>query len=587
MALTSDLISQFVKVTNDKKDTKKETTVLGTAVEYNGQMYIKLDGSEMLTPIGTTTSEVEAGERVIATVKDHSVTITGNVTSPSVRNKTVSEIGKKISEFEIIVADKVDTLELQAQVARIDSLEADNVIINQTLTVNKADISDLKTSTLKVTKQLEADSALIKNLEASKLSAEEAQITYATITNLEAANAKIDHLTADYGEFENLTTNQLSAIHADIANLDAKYANVDFTNIGKAAMQYFYANSGLIQNVVVGDATISGELVGVTISGDRLIGNTIIAEKLVIKGEDGLYYKLNTDGMKVEAEQTDYNSLNGQVIRAKSVTAEKIAVEDLVAFGATIGGFKIGTSSIFSGVKESVDNGTRGIYMDNQGQIAFGDGNSYIKYYKDESGNYKLVIAAESLTWSSTNKNVADELKEIQKAADAAIISSIEQYYSSTSPTELVDGEWSIVQPVWEEGRYIWRRTKNTYGDTHWDYVPSEDGVCISGNTGVKGEDSVLLRLESSRGTVFKNDQVSTRLSAVIYKGSYRITDSAMMKQVFGNGAYLQWKWQRLDEETFGIISSTDSRFSNDGFTFELSPDDVDTKVTFMCELII
>lgn len=103
----------------------------------------------------------------------------------------------------------------------------------------------------------------------------------------------------------------------------------------------------------------------------------------------------------------------------------------------------------------------------------------------------------------------------------------------------------------------------------------------------VREEISTLLRLESSRGTVFKNDQVSTVLSVVIYHGKQRITDAETMHSVFGAGAYLQWKWQRLGDEGYGIISASDSRFGNDGFTFTLSPDDVDTKITFMCELIV
>ena len=107
------------------------------------------------------------------------------------------------------------------------------------------------------------------------------------------------------------------------------------------------------------------------------------------------------------------------------------------------------------------------------------------------------------------------------------------------------------------------------------------------GNPGVDGEDAVLLRIESSRGTVFKNDQISTVLSVVIYKGSHRITNSTEMKAVFGNGAYLQWRWLKLDDESYGIISASDPRFGNGGFTFTLSPDDVDTKVTFECKLML
>ena len=104
---------------------------------------------------------------------------------------------------------------------------------------------------------------------------------------------------------------------------------------------------------------------------------------------------------------------------------------------------------------------------------------------------------------------------------------------------------------------------------------------------GKDGEDATLLRIESSRGTVFKNDSISTVLSAVIYHGKTRITDVDALRATFGSGAYLQWRWQRLDEREFGVISAADSRIGADGFTFTLSPDDVDTKATFMCELII
>ena len=40
MALTNDLISQFVKITNDKKEKKTETTVYGTIVEKDNKTVI-------------------------------------------------------------------------------------------------------------------------------------------------------------------------------------------------------------------------------------------------------------------------------------------------------------------------------------------------------------------------------------------------------------------------------------------------------------------------------------------------------------------------------------------------------------------
>lgn len=111
--------------------------------------------------------------------------------------------------------------------------------------------------------------------------------------------------------------------------------------------------------------------------------------------------------------------------------------------------------------------------------------------------------------------------------------------------------------------------------------------VKTQGEAGAKGEDAAVLRIDSSRGTVFKNNEVTTVLSVAVYYGSQRITNIMDLKAAFGSGAYLEWKWQKINEESFGTILSTDSRLSNDGFTFSLTPEDVDTKVTFMCNLIV
>lgn len=406
MVLSEELVTQFVKVTNNKTEAKKETTVYGTTVEYNGSIYVKLDGSDLLTPI-TTTATVAAGERVMVMIKNHTATITGNVSSPSARLKDVDDVSDVldvITELEILVAGKVSTEAFDAQTGRIDSLVSENVKIKESLTAADGDIDNLQVNLLKVSESLEAQSADIENLKTTKLDAEIANLTYATITELEAVDADIHKLEATYGEFSSVTADRLDAIDSKIHNLevenfDAVYANVDFSNIGEAAMEYLYSQSGLIENVTIGDGTITGTLVGVTIRGDSIEGNTVVADKLVIKGDDGLYYKLNTDGVSTELEQTDYNSLNGTIIQAKSITATKIAVDDLVAFDATIGGFNITEDSIYSEVKDSEGNTTRGIYMDTDGQMNLGDANNYIKYYRDEDGTYKLAISAGTILY--------------------------------------------------------------------------------------------------------------------------------------------------------------------------------------------
>ena len=105
MKLPNDLINKFVKSTNDNKKETKESTVYGTVVKDNDSFYVKLDGSDQLTPINTT-SELKDGDRVIVMIKNHTATITGNLTSPSARSTDISETIIRVDKLE---TDKVSS----------------------------------------------------------------------------------------------------------------------------------------------------------------------------------------------------------------------------------------------------------------------------------------------------------------------------------------------------------------------------------------------------------------------------------------------------------------------------------------------
>lgn len=495
MALSDKLISDFAKMNKQIKDKNGETTVTGTAKLYDGKIYVQLDGSDQLTPIASSTAGMKDGDRVTVRIKNHTLTITGNTSDPSASSgdldDTKTEIGNKITEFEIAIGDKVDVTELNAVNGRIDNLVSENVTIKGDLVAANAKIDDLEADNATINGKLDAAEAEIDNLEASKADISVLEANYATIENLEATNANIHNLEVDYGEFKDLTTDKLTAHDATIDNLDTNYAKIDFTNIGTAAVENLFAKSGIIKDLIVSEGHITGELVGVTIKGDLIEGGTVVADKLVVKGSDGLYYKLNTDGVTTEAEQTEYNSLNGSVITAKSIAATKIAVDDLVAFDATIGGFIIDDDSIHTNTKASVDSAARGIYLDNDGQVAFGDSTNYLKYYKDTDGTYKLDISAGALRMASTGQTVEEAISKVVK-------SMVEEFYQSNSATELSGGSWSTTQPTWTSGKYIWRRTLVTYADDTTSYTPSETGVCITGNTGPKGDDGVGVTITST-----------------------------------------------------------------------------------------
>lgn len=354
MGLSHDLISQFVKVTNDRQTEKKETIAYGTAVELDGKKYVRLDGSDMLTPVSST-ADAEANERVTVLIKDHTATITGNASSPAARKQSVDDAIDQITEVEILVADKVSTGDFDAERGRINDLVSENVTIKERLTASEGNIEKLKTDKVSA-KELEAQKARIDSLETNTLTVKVADAKYAKIESLEATDGDFRNLESDYASFKNTTTDNLTAVNASISNLDATYAKIDFVNINQAAVEKIFSKSGIIEGLIVSDGKITGELVGVKIKGDLIEGNTIQADKLVVKGSDGLYYKLNIEGGATATEQVSeedlQNGLSGSIIVAKSITANQISVDDLVAFGATIGGFHIVGNSLSYGITE-------------------------------------------------------------------------------------------------------------------------------------------------------------------------------------------------------------------------------------------
>lgn len=472
---------------------------------------------------------------------------------------------------------------------RIQSLKES---VQRALEEIDTDAQDSATQTRKVFVQIQKDFDEYKKLYVEDLKAIAGNFQKLKTDLLEFENAVGETIEAKIGSFEKVFTEELEAQEATIKELDTKklsaeeanikYANIDFSNIKMAAVKELFTKSGIIKDLVVGDQSITGELVGVTIKGDLIEGNTVVADKLVIKGEDGIYYKLNIEGgvepdEEITKEKLE-NGLHGSIIIAKTITAEKINVLDLVAFGATIGGFHITDDSIYSGVKESIDNSTEGLYIDSEGQLAVGDNSNFLKVYKDDDGSWKIELTASAVKIGTSS---AATKSEVETVKNSALIESYDEYATGTDAvTEPTN--WSTDQPQAGGGIYIWRRPVSVYGNGDMVYGPA---VCLTGNKGDSGEDAVLLYIDSSRGNAFKNNEVETTLTVMLYKGAKQITDIGMLHEEFGATAYLEWQWLRLGENQIGTIVSTDSRIGNDGFTFQLTPDDVDTKVVFDCVL--
>lgn len=470
MALSKNLISDFVKATTDDKKTAEETTLYGTIVEYNGSKYVRLDGSDMLTPY-TATVAAKAGERVRVSVGKHSATVTGNVSSPAARTGDVEELGQKVDIFDAVVANKATIKDLEVERARVDDLVADNVVIKNQLTADSAEIKDLKADNVDIKGKLTARDAEIENLKANKIDAEVVSANYATIKNLEATQASVKELSANKADI-------------DLANVNNAWINKGVLkdgSIGSAAI-----HEGAVTNAKIADATIEAAKIK-SINADSIVAGTIKTERLIIAGPDGqdsIVKAINIANGVSEAE------VNGQKIQAASID-----VVDLSAFQAKIAQFDMSQNAIYSG-KLAINDPTSGVYISTTG-FGLGDGaltskkESPIQMYAD--GVFKLKGKNSSLEFNPVTDmldiNVSNFRIGSKEAAtvDNTVKSTLEQFYLSTSPTSLVGGSWSNNQPAWTEGKYIWRRNFVTYGDDRTEFTPSENGVCITGNTGAQG----------------------------------------------------------------------------------------------------
>lgn len=552
MTLSNNLISQFVNVVgvDSKTNLKNNGPLYGTIVGQGGSMYVKLDGSEVLTPIITTVEYAE-GERVLVNILKHTATVVGNVSSPAVNGGTVKK-----------VEDKVDTV------------IADNAVIRDKITASEAEISAIKADNISITGKLEATNADIKNLKATVITVDQADLKYATIENLKVVNETIRNLQGDYGSFKELSASKftaiegnitdltsanatitgkldaheasintleattakisdLDAVNAHIKNLTANKADIDLANVNNAWIQNGIIkdgsigeaaiHEGAITNAKIADATIEAAKIK-SINADTITAGTIKTDRLIITGTDGQDSIVKAINIANGISEADVND--------KKIQAASIEVVDLSAFKAKIAGFDMSGNAIYSG-KTSIKDPNSGIYISTVG-IGMGDGSltgndeAPLQAYAD--GSFKLIGKNSSFDFNTVTG-------ELNIEASSLKISS------------------KIVA------------TKSDVDE-------------------VRDEITTLMTMTSTKGTAFKNNAVSTILYITIYHGKQRITDAATMKEVFGENAYLQWYWLRLTDEEYGIISSSDSRFRDDGFKFVLSPEDVDTQISFECELI-
>lgn len=296
----------------DYDGVKKYVLVGEMTLHYDGGFY-----AEITSPCEVTESNTSSG---------------GSSGTNSYNNGTMAQASGTVTSTILgaIFKDGVIT----------NSKIADSTIENSKIkdsTITNAKIADATIEWEKVSKSfitdLTADNAYIEHLKATigefgYITAENADLTYATITSLKAVDGKIDTLSS-----KAITTENLSAKVADLGYLsaesaDLKYANIKLSNIEVADIATLFAEVGLIDRATIVEGHITGFLDSVEVNAANITVGTLVADRILLKGENGLLYSLNNLG---ELQSKTVDTLDGYILTDRTVNADKIVAKSITA----------------------------------------------------------------------------------------------------------------------------------------------------------------------------------------------------------------------------------------------------------------
>lgn len=226
MSLSSELASQFAKVTNDTNRNTNGTKLHGTITMLGEVPHVKLDGTEELTPISRTV-EVAEGDRVEVMIANHSATVTGNLTDPSIGimragalessiTQTAEQIQLQVSDLEKNLDSKITqtATEIRSEVSDLDGRFSENIT-----TVENSIRNDMANSLASMSDILTGISSDLSGLEES------------TNSSISAINASIESITLNVSNLDSKITQTAaeirSEVSAEVTDLNATIVNTE------------------------------------------------------------------------------------------------------------------------------------------------------------------------------------------------------------------------------------------------------------------------------------------------------------------------------------------------------------------------
>ena len=248
--------------------------------------------------------------------------------------------------------------------------------------------------------------------------------SYSRIINYVGGTLSTDNSFAKGFSSYVINAEYITANTIGVNKLLANYAYIDLANVEEVSARRFYADSGLVKDLTTEGAWTTGTLAAVKITADSIQARTITAEK--IKFKDGtewtsasdfqnksinqcLIAALNAEALggaeqlvaKLQQIQQQFppeifqaycqaydSQIDGTIIMANTIVAEKVKVSDLEAFHATIGGFTINGDD--GGLVGNLPGGGLLEFRPN-GFFHAGSGSSYIEVDPTGDGRVDVV----------------------------------------------------------------------------------------------------------------------------------------------------------------------------------------------------
>ena len=288
-----------------------------------------------------------------------------------------------------------------------------------------------------ITDSINANRADIDILYADKANVNDLTVINADIENLKVDKANVNDLETNYAKI-----GALEAVIADVNTINANKADINFANVNTATITEAWIKDLMVQGHIIAQSGTIYYLDAIHINANNIDTGTLTADRILLHGDDGLYYQINVDKLgesriesMTELERAELkNTIHADVITAHSITSDQLTVNNIQGTGGWI----------------NLANGT----FEYRNAIN-GNGISW-------DGEH-LLIQADSIVFSSGNN--AEEM--VQEATDKAVLakniadSKNTVYYQTTAPT----GGVYKINDVWfdtssDNAIYCWNGTR-------------------------------------------------------------------------------------------------------------------------------